>query len=145
LDNGGYYTSNEFNNFCKEAWIKRELTVSYNHQQNGVMERKNRSIISSSMTLIHDQELAMFIWEMACNTKIYLQNMSPHRILGGKTPEEAFSGVKPNIGNLRIFGCTVYVHVLVDKRMKLEPFRKKGIFVGYNETSKDYMIFIPIQ
>jgi hypothetical protein len=50
--------------------------------------------------------------------------------LGDKTPEEAFSGVKPEIGHLRIFGCLVYIHVLVEKRMKLEPSRQKGIFLG---------------
>jgi hypothetical protein len=69
---------------------------------------------------------------------IYVQNKSPHRILGDKTLEEAFSGVKPEIGHLRIFGCPVYIHVPVEKRMKLEPSGQKGIFVGYNETSKAY-------
>jgi transposase InsO family protein len=142
-DNGGEYTSNDFKDFCKEVGIKRELTVSYNPQQNGVAERKNRSIIGSSRAMIHDQEFPMFLWEEACNTTVYVQNRSPHRILGDKTPEEAFSGVKPEIGHLRIFGCPVYIHVPVEKRTKLEPSGQKGIFVGYNETSKAYMIFIP--
>jgi transposase InsO family protein len=144
-DNGGEYTSNDFKDFCKEAGIKRELTVSYNPQQNGVAERKNRSIISSAKAMIHDQGLPMFLWAEACNTTVYLQNMSPHRILGDKTPEEAFTGVKPEIGHFRIFGCPVYIHVPVEKRTKLEPSGEKGIFVGYNETSKAYRIFIPAQ
>jgi hypothetical protein len=144
-DNGGEYTSNDFKDFCKEAGIKRELTVSYNPQQNGVAERKNRSIIGSARAMIHDQDLPMFLWAEACNTTIYVQNKSPHRILGDKTPEEAFTGVKPEIGHLRIFGCPVYIHVPVEKRTKLEPSGEKGIFVGYNETSKAYRIFIPAQ
>jgi hypothetical protein len=45
----------------------------------------------------------------------------------------------------RIFDCPLYIHVLVEKRMKLEPSGKKSIFVGYKETSKDYRIFIPVQ
>jgi transposase InsO family protein len=53
-NNGGEYTSNEFKDFYKEAEIKRELTVSYNPQQNGVVERKNRSIISFVRAMIHD-------------------------------------------------------------------------------------------
>jgi len=53
-DNGGEYTSNEFKDFYKEAEIKRELTISYNPQQNGVVERKNRSIISFVRAMIHD-------------------------------------------------------------------------------------------
>ena len=86
----------------------------------------------------------MFLWEEACKTKVYVQNRSPHRILGDKTPEEAFTGVKPEIGYLRIFGYPVYIHVTLEKRMKLEPSGQKGIFVWYSETSKSYRIFIPV-
>jgi transposase InsO family protein len=56
-NNGGEYTSNEFKYFCKEERIKRELTVSYNPQRTGVVKRKNRSIISSTKAMIHDQGL----------------------------------------------------------------------------------------
>jgi hypothetical protein len=62
LDNGGEYTSNDFKDFCNEAGIKRELTVSYNPQQNGVAKRKNRSIFHFFKAMIHDQELPMFLW-----------------------------------------------------------------------------------
>jgi hypothetical protein len=61
------------------------------------------------------------------------------------TPEEAFSGKKPSVEHLRIFGCPVYIHVPKDKRKKLEPSGKKGIFVGYNDTSKAYNIYVPGQ
>ena len=82
LDNGGEYTSNVFKNFCKEAGIKRKVTISYNPKKNGVAERKNWSIIGSARDMIHDQKLPMFLWAEACNTTVYVQNMSPHRILG---------------------------------------------------------------
>ena len=78
-------------------------------------------------------------------TTIYVQNRSPHRILKDMTPEEAFSGKKPNVENLRIFGCPVYSHIPKDKRNKLEPSGKKGIFVGYSDSSKAYRIYIPKQ
>jgi hypothetical protein len=58
------------------------------------------------------------------------------------TPEEDFSGKKPNVEHLRIFGCPIYIHIPKDKRKKLEHSRKKGIFVGYNESSKAYRIYI---
>ena len=58
------------------------------------------------------------------------------------TPEEAFTGVKPEVGHLWIFGCPVYVHVPKDKRMKLEPSTKKGTFMWYSEYSKAYRIYI---
>jgi hypothetical protein len=68
--------------------------------------------------------------------------MIPHRILGDKTLEEEFSGVRAEIGHLRIFGCLVYIHVFVDKRKNLEPSGQKGIFVGYDKTLKACKIFI---
>jgi hypothetical protein len=76
-------------------------------------------------------------------TTIYVQNRIPHRILKDMNPEEAFSGKKHNVENLRIFGCPVYSHIPKDKKNKLEPSGKKGIFVGYIESSKAYRIYIP--
>lgn len=63
--------------------------------------------------------------------------------MGNKTPEEAFISEKPKVGHFRIFGCPVYIHVPKEKRVKLEPFGKKGTYVGYSETSKAYKIYVP--
>jgi hypothetical protein len=87
----------------------------------------------------------MFLRGEAAMKTIYVQKRSPHRILKDMTPEEAFSGKKPNVENIRIFGCLFYFHIPKDKRNKLEPLRKKGIFVGYSESSKAYRIYIPEQ
>jgi hypothetical protein len=87
----------------------------------------------------------MFLWGEASMTSIYLQNISPDCILKDMILEEAFSGKKPNVENLRIFGCPVYSHIPKDKRNKLEPSGKKGIFVGYSDSSKAYRIYIPEQ
>jgi hypothetical protein len=59
------------------------------------------------------------------------------------TPEEAFIGVKPEVGHFRIFGCPIYFHVPKEKRTKLDPSGIKGTFVGYNESSKEYQTYIP--
>jgi hypothetical protein len=141
-DNGGEYTLKEFIAFCKLAGIRRELTVPHNPQQNGVAERKNRSIEEIVKALLNDQGLSMFLWGEATMTTIYVQNRSPHLILKDMTLEEAFSGKKPNVENLRIFGCPVYSHIPKDIRNKLEPSGKKGIFVGYRNSSKAYRIYI---
>jgi hypothetical protein len=61
-DNGGEYTSNEFGSFCRDVGIKRELTTPYNPQQNGVAERKNRTIMEAVKTMIHDQDLPMHLF-----------------------------------------------------------------------------------
>jgi transposase InsO family protein len=106
-NNGGEYTSKEFVAFCKSAGIRREITVPHNPQQNGVAERKNRSIEKTVKALMNDQGLSMYLWGEATMTTIYVQNKSPHYIVKDMTPEEAFSGKKPNVEHLRIFGFLV--------------------------------------
>jgi hypothetical protein len=100
-------------------------------------------IMEAMKAMIHDQDLPMHLWVEATRATVYVQNKSPHRVLGNKIPKEIFSGEKPEVNHLRIFGCPVYVHVPKDKRSKLDPSRKKGIFVGYSETSKAYRVYIP--
>jgi transposase InsO family protein len=129
-DNGGEYTSKEFVRFCRDAGIKRELTTPYNPPQNGVAERNNRTIMEAVKTIIHDQDLPMHLWAEAARTTVYVQNRLSHSALGFKTPEEMFSGKKPEVIHLKIFGCPVFVHILKEKRTKLEPSGKKRIFVG---------------
>ena len=65
------------------------------------------------------------------------------QILENKTPEEVFSDKKLEVSHLRIFGCPVYIHIPKEKRTKLDPSRKKGIFMGYSESSKTYRIYFP--
>ena len=86
-DNGGEYTSNKFEAFCKEVGVKRELTTPYNTQQNGVTERKVRTIMEVVNTIIHDRYLSMHLWDEAPRTIIYVQNRLSHNALGFKTPE----------------------------------------------------------
>ena len=95
--------------------------------------------------MMHDIDLPSSLWEEAAGTIVCLRNRCPHFIMGDKTPKENFTGVKPAIGHLRIFGCPMYIHVPKKKISKLEPSSKKGIFVGYSETSKDYRIYVPGQ
>jgi transposase InsO family protein len=78
LNNGGEYTSNEFGSFCRDVGIKRELTTPYNPQQNGVVERKNRTIMEALKTMIHNQYLPMHLWIEAARTTIYVQNKLCH-------------------------------------------------------------------
>ena len=75
---------------------------------------------------------------------MYVHNRTPHKVLKNKTPEEVFFDKKPEVSHLRIFGCPVYnIHILKEKRTKLDPSRRKGIFVGYSESSKAYIIYFP--
>ena len=91
----------------------------------------------------HDQDLPMHLWAEAARTTVYVQNHTPHRVLVNKIMEEAFSGDKRDVKHLRIFGCKVYIHIPKEKRTKLDPSTRKGILVGYSDTSKAYRIYFP--
>jgi hypothetical protein len=145
LDNGGEYTSKEFVNCCKDVGIKRELTTPYNPQKNGVAERKNKTILEVVKTMIHDQDLPMCLWAEATMEAVYVHNRLSHSVLGLKTPEEMFIEKKPEVSHLKIFGYPVFIHIPKEKRNKLDPSEKKGIFVGYCEVSKAFRIYIPGQ
>jgi hypothetical protein len=94
-------------------------------------------------TMIHDQDLPMHLWAEAARTTIYVHNRLSHSALGFKTPEEMFSRKKPKVSHLKIFGCPVFVHIPKEKRIKMDPSGKKGIFLGYCEVSKAFRIYIP--
>jgi hypothetical protein len=141
-DNGVEFESHQFDEFYKEVGIKRQLIVPYNPRQNGIVERKNRTICEAAKAMMFDQDLPTSLWAKATSNAVYIQNRSPHAILGEKTPEEEFTGENPEVGHLRIFECLVYIQVPKEKRTKMEPSGKKGIFVGYSETSKAYIIYI---
>ena len=92
------------------------------------------NIMEAVKAMIHDQDLPMHLWEEATRTFVFVHNHTPHRVLDNKTPEEAFSREKPKVIHLRIFGCLVYIHIPKEKRTKLGPSGRKGIFVGYSDT-----------
>lgn len=92
--------------------------------------------------MLHDQDLPKFIWGQATKATVYIQNRSPHRSLGDITQEEVFTRKKPNIDHLGIFGCPIYIHIPKYKRKKIDPASKKGIFIGYRNSSKAYRIYI---
>jgi hypothetical protein len=95
--------------------------------------------------MIHDQDLPMCLWAKATMTVVYVQNRLSHSTLGLKTPEEMFTGKKLEVSHLKIFGCPVFIHIPKEKRNKLDPSGKKGIFVGYCKVSKAFRIYIPGQ
>jgi len=72
LDNGGEYTDKDFTFFCTKEGIKREWIAPYNLEQNGMAERKNRTIVGATKAMLYDQDLPRYLWAEACNTAIYI-------------------------------------------------------------------------
>ncbi|KAM2288348.1 hypothetical protein ACFXTI_029233 [Malus domestica] len=88
-DRGGEYTSTEFDKFCQDIGLERQLTVSYTPQQNGVAERKNRTIVEMAKAMLHDKGIPQYLWGEAVNTAVYLMNKHPTMAVEDKTPFEA--------------------------------------------------------
>jgi len=76
-DNGGEFTSNEFNDYCRQHGIKRHLTNSYTPQQNGVTERMNRTLMGMARSMLHFKGLSTKYWAEAVHTAVNLRNRSP--------------------------------------------------------------------
>ena len=100
-------------------------------------------IMEAVRDMLHDKDIPMHLWEEAARTSVYVQNRNPHRVLENKTPEEVFFGKKPEFSHIRIFGYLMYIHIPKEKRKKLDPSGRKGIFVGYFESSKACRIYFP--
>ena len=100
--------SKDFTNFCAREGIKGEWTTPYNPEQNGVAERKNRTIIEAARAMLYDQDMPKFLWAEACNTTVYIQNIVLHKALGKVTLESVFTGNKPEVSHIRIFCNMVY-------------------------------------
>nr|KYP35823.1 Retrovirus-related Pol polyprotein from transposon TNT 1-94 [Cajanus cajan] len=142
-DRGGEFTSVEFNKYCEEHGIKRFLTAPYSPQQNGVAERKNRTILDMVRSMLKGKNMPKKFWAEAVQCAVYVQNRCPHAKLGEKTPQEIWSGMKPSVSHLRVFGSLAYGQVPRQHRTKLEDRSKKYIFIGYDEKSKAYKLYDP--
>ena len=91
-NNGGEFTLEEFKELYREYGIKRELRNWYIPENNNVMEQKNQTIMDASKSMLHDQDLPMHLWDKVERRNLYVQNCTPHWVLGNTTPEEDFLG-----------------------------------------------------
>jgi hypothetical protein len=142
-DRGGEYLSNEFEQYCKHVGIRHELTVRYTPQQNGVCERKNRTIVEMARCMLKEKNLPRKFWAEAVSCAVYILNRSPTKSLMNITPHEAWYGSKPDVSHLKVFGSIAYALVPGEIRRKLDDKAEKCIFIGYGERSKAYKLFNP--
>ena len=125
--------------------IEFKFITTYTPEQNEVSEQLNRIITECIRSLLFDSSLPPEFWGEAAQTACYLRNRLPlgdsH---GAKTPYELWTGFKPSIEHLRVFGCVVHTYIPSVKRAKLESTSRRGIFVGYCSTSKQFRVYFPI-
>ncbi|GJX06203.1 putative ribonuclease H-like domain-containing protein [Tanacetum coccineum] len=135
------FKNNDMNQFCGMKGIKREFSVARTLQQNGVAERKNRTLIKAARTMLADSLLPTTFWAEAVSTACYVQNRvlvtKPHN----KTPYELLHGRPPSISFMRPFGCPVTILNTLDPLGKFDEKADEGFFVGYSINSKAFRVF----
>lgn len=142
-DGGGEYTSNEFENFCVTHGIEHEITTPYTPQHNGLAERRNRIVLNMVRSMLKDKGLPHSFWGEAATTAAYILNRCPTKRLVSQVLEERWSGKRPIVRHLRIFGSLCYVHIPDEKRKKLQDKSEVMILVGYH-PSRAYRLYNPI-
>jgi hypothetical protein len=142
-DNGGEFCRNESEEFCKKCGISRQKTTLYTPQKNGVEERMNRTLMEKTRCMPSGARLGKELWAEAVRTACYLINRSPSSTLEDKTPQEVWTGKKPFLTHLKVFGCEAHVHVPKENGCKLYKKVEKCIFIGYKDGLKGYKLWKP--
>src|SRR6185437_12891741 len=140
-DNGTEFRNTQVEELSNDLGIKHEFSSTYTPQQNGVVERKNKTLITLARAMLDDYDISQRFWAEAINTACHASNrVYLHRFLK-KTLYELLIGRKPNISYFRVFGCKCYIF---KKRKHLGKFESRcdvGFLVGYSSNSKAYRVF----
>ena len=131
-DRGREYLSEQLKELCDEKGIARQLMMPYTPQQNGVAERRNRTLLEMVRSMMAQANLPISYWGDALLTAAYILNRVPS-ISVSSTPYELWTDKKPDLNNLRPWGSIGYVHNTSHRHGKLGPRGKKCIFIRYSE------------
>ena len=140
-DNGTEFKNSDLNSFCEEKGIERQYSAPRTPQQNGVAERRNRTLIEAARSMLADSKLPVTFWAEAVNTACYVQNRVQVVKCQGKTPYELFHKRKPLISFLKSFGCPCSILNTKTHLGKFDSKAEDGFFVGYSTQSKAYRVF----
>ena len=107
-NNGGEYVKSKFIQYSEDSGIQMQHPIPYTPQQNGVANRKNRSLKEMATCMMESKDFPPKFWAEAINYASYIHNMVPHKYLDGITPFEAWSGHKYDVSHFRIFGSKTW-------------------------------------
>jgi len=139
-DGGGEYTARGLQSFLKDKGIKHELTTADTPQHNRVAERMNHMLVERVRTMLINAKLPNAYWWDALWYATHLHNVSPTCSLSDCTPKESWSGNKPNVSCLRVFGCKAFVHIPNKLCGKLSAKSLVCTFIGYAQQRKAYRL-----
>ncbi|GJR10266.1 ribonuclease H-like domain-containing protein [Tanacetum coccineum] len=140
-DHGTEFKNQLMNEFCAKKGIKREYSIARTPQQNGVAERKNRTLIEAARTMLADSLLPIQFWAEAVNTACYVLNRVLVTKPQMKTPYEILMGRSPNISFMRPFGCPLTILNTLDHLGKFDGKSEEGYLLGYSTNSKGFRVY----
>ncbi|BES98060.1 Hydra magnipapillata [Nesidiocoris tenuis] len=144
-DNGLEYKNKLFNEFLEAEGISRRLTVVETPQQNGISERKNRTLVETARCMMISANMAPAFWAEAVNTANYIRNRCKSRSIDGKIPYELWTGQRTNVGYFKTFGCIGYALEKRKNRGKFDSKTNRCVFLGYSEETKGFKVWYPDQ
>jgi hypothetical protein len=140
-DNGKEFNNTNIHEYCDKIGIKHDVFATYTPQQNEVVERKNRTLITLARTMIDEHNILERFWAKALNTAGYASNrLFSYRLLE-KSPDELLNGKRPDVSFFWVFGCKYYIY---KKHHHLGKFQRRcdiGFLLGYSSKSKAYRVF----
>ena len=140
-DNGGEFTSKEFNLYCEENGIKIQFLAARTPQQNGVAERKNKTMTEMAKTMLNDSQISDKFWGQAVHTSVHILNKGLLRNDNDKNPYELWIGRLANVKHFRIFGSKCFIKKDDGKVNKFDSRVDEGIFFGYSSKRKAYKCY----
>ena len=133
-DGGKEYFSVQYTSYLQQMGIRREFSCRYMPEQNGLAERKNRSVVEAAREMLEEKSWPKFYWAEVVRTAVYIQNRIREKVLA----HELHFRRKLNLRNLRVFRSIAYVHV-----SKLDAKGEKCILVCYSDEQKRYKCYNP--
>ncbi|GJZ61657.1 putative ribonuclease H-like domain-containing protein [Tanacetum coccineum] len=140
-DNGTKFKNRDMIEFCGSKGIKREYSNARTPQQNGVAERKNRTLIEAIRTMLADSFLPNTFWAKVVSTACYVLNRVLVTKPQNKTPYELITSKIPIISYIRPFGCHVTILNTIDHLGKFEEKADEGFLVRYSLSSKAFRVY----
>ncbi|GKD19577.1 retrovirus-related pol polyprotein from transposon TNT 1-94, partial [Tanacetum coccineum] len=140
-DNGTEFVNQTLREYYDKVGISHETSVARSPQQNGVVERCNRTLIEVARIMLIYAKASLFLWAEAVATTCYTQKCSVIRLRHGKTPYELLHDKLPNLSFFHVFGALCYSTNDSENLGKLQPKADIGIFIGYAPTKKAFRIY----
>ena len=140
-NNGGEYTSLDFQHYLTTEGITSQISTPYTLEQNGLSEQGNQMIVEKIRPMLRAAGMSNGFWAEAATTATYLGNISPHTALQNKTPMEIWTKKRPHLHGIHEFGTITYALVPKSQHKKLDNKSEKCILLGYAVSTKAYHLW----